>query len=147
MSLKYNKSVIPQARALRKNMTKQENKMWYDFLNKYKPRFQRQKTIGDYIVDFFCAKAFLALEIDGEQHYKKDGFEYDKIRTAHLNNMGVTVMRVTNREVDNYFDIVCEQIDRVVKSQLSEKPSKEKTGKEIKQRITEKTSVSSPLTR
>ncbi len=69
MSLEYNKKLIPRAKELRKNMTKQENHLWYDFLRIYPVRFQRQKTIDNYIADFYCHKAKLIIELDGSQHF------------------------------------------------------------------------------
>ena len=79
---KYNKDNIPLAKALRKNMTKWERKLWYEYLNKHPIRFQRQKAIGNYIVDFYCAKALLAVELDGEWHCDEVQSEQDKLRIA-----------------------------------------------------------------
>ena len=77
MSLEYNKELIPRAKELRKNMTRQEKHLWYDYLSAYPVRFQRQKTIGSVIVDFFCAKAKLVVELDGGPHYTRQGKAYD----------------------------------------------------------------------
>ena len=68
----YNKSNIPLAKTLRKNMTPWERKLWYDFLRGYPIRFQRQKAIGNYITDFYCAKAHLVIELDGSGHYSEE---------------------------------------------------------------------------
>lgn len=68
MSLKYNGKNISASKNLRKNATPQENHLWYDFLSTYEVRFQSQKVIGNYIVDFYCHKAKLVVEIDGAQH-------------------------------------------------------------------------------
>ena len=65
----YNKVNIPLAKTLRKNMTPWERKLWYEFLRSYPIRFQRQKAIGNYIVDFYCAKVGLVIELDGGGHY------------------------------------------------------------------------------
>ena len=73
MSLEYNKNLIPRAKELRKNAMPQENHPWYDFLRSYKPRFQRQKTIGQFIADFYCEKAKLVIELDGSQHFTPEG--------------------------------------------------------------------------
>ena len=73
MSLEYNKNLIPRAKELRHNATLQENRLWYDFLSSYPIRFQRQKTIGNFIVDFYSHRAKLVIEIDGGQHYTDDG--------------------------------------------------------------------------
>ena len=81
MSLKYKKKLIPLAKMMRKNMTRHEKHLWYDFLNKYPTRFQRQKTIDGYIADFYCHKAKLVVELDGTQHYENKAIEYDTERT------------------------------------------------------------------
>ena len=73
MDRKHNKSIVPYAKELRKNMTKEENHLWYDFLREYPVRFSRQKVLGKYIADFYCAKAKLIVELDGAQHFKEDG--------------------------------------------------------------------------
>ncbi|MBR5218113.1 MAG: endonuclease domain-containing protein [Clostridia bacterium] len=114
----YNKTNIPLARALRKNMTPWERKLWYDFLRTYPIRFQRQKAIGEYIVDFYCAKAGLAIELDGGGHYNPEQDKKDKIRTAKLEEMNLKVVRISNREIDNNFSGVCEYIDLTVKESL-----------------------------
>lgn len=77
----YNKSNIILAKTLRKNMTYWERKLWYNFLRNYPIRFQRQKSIGNYIVDFYCAKARLVIELDGGGHYSELQMQKDKIRT------------------------------------------------------------------
>lgn len=119
MSLEYNKKLIPRAKELRKNMTKQEKHLWYDFLNTYPVRFQRQKTINNYIVDFYCHKAELIIELDGLQHYTEDGMEYDSIRTDILEMYDLEVLRFTNIDIDLHFKGVCEKIDQKVKERLS----------------------------
>lgn len=89
--------------------------MWYDFLRTASPQWNRQRIIGDYIVDFFCAKAKLVVELDGSQHYDEDGLiEYDTIRTDFLNALGLKVLRFTNQEVDRDFLTVCQMIQREV---------------------------------
>ena len=116
MPLKYNGNNIPFAKKLRKNMTKQEKHLWYDFLSGYKPRFQRQKAINNFIADFYCYNAKLVIEIDGSQHYTDDGLKQDSFRTEILEDVGLKVIRFTNYQVDTNFDGVCEYIDMVVKS-------------------------------
>ncbi len=115
MSLKYNKNLIPRTKELRKNMTKQEKRLWYDYLRKYPVRFQRQKTIDNYIVDFYCHEAKLIIELDGSQHYTEEGMEYDTIRTDILELYGLTVLRFSNRDIDIQFNKVCAEIDTKVK--------------------------------
>ena len=103
------------AKALRKDMTPWERKLWYCFLKTYPLRFQRQKKIGNYIVDFFCAKAGLILELDGGGHYDPQSQERDAERTKKLELHGYKVIRFCNRDIDKDFYIVCTVIDREVK--------------------------------
>ena len=116
MSLEYNKNLIPKAKELRKNMTRQEKKLWYDFLVKYPKRFQRQKTIDNYIADFYCHEAKLIVELDGNQHFTEVAQNYDKERTDILQAYGLTVMRFKNSDIDNSFNNVCECINKYIKS-------------------------------
>ena len=112
----YNKANIPLAKALRKNMTPWERKLWYDFLRSYPVRFQRQKAIGNYIADFYCAKAKLAIELDGGRHYTVEQMQKDKLRTEMLAAMNLTVVRICNLDIDRNFSGVCEYIDLTVKN-------------------------------
>ena len=121
MRLPYNKNLIPFAKSLRKNATPQENHLWYDFLRSYMPRFQRQKTIGQFIADFYCEKAKLVIELDGSQHFTPEGITYDEARTAAIETFGVTVLRFTNRDINNDFKTVCTQIDAAVKERLDQR--------------------------
>ena len=114
----YNKKNIPLAKVLRKNMTPWERKLWYDFLRKYPVRFQRQKAIGNYIVDFYSAKAKLVIELDGGEHYTPQNAEKDKMRTKILSDMNLKVLRVCNLDIDRNFRGVCEYIDLKVKESL-----------------------------
>ena len=114
----YNKSNVNLSRVLRKNMTSHERKLWYMFLNKYPVRFQRQKPIGNYIADFYCAKAKLIIELDGSGHYLPNQVLKDRIRTECLEEMDLTVIRIDNRDIDNNFNNICEYIDSVVKKSL-----------------------------
>ena len=118
MSLKYNYNLIPRAKELRRNTTRQENHLWYDFLSTYHVRFQRQKTIGNFIADFYCHQAKLVIEIDGSQHYTDDGLEYDTERTAVLNDFGLRVIRFNNSDIDKNFDEVCKSIDEIVQATI-----------------------------
>ena len=115
MKRKYNRANIAKAKELRKNMTKEERHLWYDFLRDYSVKFYRQKVIGKYIVDFYCAKANLVIELDGSQHFEEEGKRYDEERTAYLKEYGVSVLRIPNNEVNDNFRGVCEYIDEIVK--------------------------------
>ena len=119
MSLKYDGKLIPFAKRLRKEATKQENHLWYDFLSTYKVRFQRQKVIDGYIADFYCHKVRLIIEIDGSQHFETDGQKKDAYRTQVLEGYNLKVVRFTNREIENDFRGVCEFIDLTVNNSLS----------------------------
>ena len=97
-------------------MTPWERKLWYQFLRTYPIRFQRQKAIGEYIADFYCAKAQLVIELDGGGHYTDEQKEYDVVRTQALEKMGLQVLRFCNTDIDHHFRGVCERIDRVVRT-------------------------------
>ena len=110
----HNKSLVNVGRMLRKNMTKEERHLWYDFLRGHQVRFIRQKIIGKYIVDFYCAKANLVIELDGSQHYDEISKIKDIERTKYLKSQGLKVIRIPNNEVNNNFRGVCEFIDSEV---------------------------------
>lgn len=99
-------------------MTPWERKLWYQFLRHYPIRFQRQKSIGNYIVDFYCAKIGLAIELDGGGHYTEEQKADDIARTESLNKMNVTVIRIGNLEIDKNFEVACNFIDSQVKKLL-----------------------------
>ena len=120
MSLRYDHDLIENARDLRKNGTKQEKRLWYGFLSKYPVRFQRQKTIGGYIVDYYCHKAKLVIELDGSQHYEESAKRYDDIRTEYLESLGLQVLRFLNSDVDRRFESVCILIDRTISERIAE---------------------------
>ncbi len=105
-------------------MTKEERHLWYDYLRTYPIRFLRQKVIDQYIVDFYCHDARLVIELDGSQHYESNSLLRDAIRTEHMGNRGLTVLRIPNNAVNNNFRGVCEYIDEQVKTLLEkESPS------------------------
>ena len=106
------------SRELRKNMTPEENKLWYQFLRNYDVHFFRQRVIGNYIVDFYCRRANLVIEIDGAQHYEHDENEYDKKRTEYLKTCGIDVLRFLNKDINYNFENVCVYIDKIVKRRL-----------------------------
>ena len=120
MQSKHNTRLVPYAKDLRKNMTKEERHLWYDYLRSYPVRFQRQKILGKYIADFYCAKANIVIELDGSQHYDPEEKEKDQGRTAFLESYGLTVLRIPNNEVMENFPGVCEFIDTAVRQSLSQ---------------------------
>lgn len=89
--------------------------MWYEFLRNYPIKFQRQKSIGNYIVDFYCAQAKLVIELDGSGHYTTEQIQKDKIRTDYLESLGLTVVRICNLDINKNFYGVCESIDYIVR--------------------------------
>ena len=111
MIRKHNPALTENARMLRKNMTPEERHLWYDFLRIYPVRFLRQKVLGHYIVDFYCAKANLVVELDGSQHYSDKTASYDAARTEFLEGYRLHVLRIPNNAVSQNFRGVCEWID------------------------------------
>ena len=101
-------------------MTAEERKLWYNFLRTYPLRFLRQKIIGGYIADFYCAKAGLIVEIDGSQHYQDGAAEYDAARTEYFGSLGLKVVRLSNIEVNKNFRGVCKYIDKIVNELCSQ---------------------------
>ena len=110
MIYKYNKKLVKNAQELRNNMTKEEVHLWLDFLKKLPVTVNRQKNIGNYIVDFFIASKRVVIEIDGLQHTMIENQEADKKRDEELQNLGIKVLRYTNFEVNNNFNTVCNDI-------------------------------------
>ena len=118
MERKYNKNLLSIARNLRKNMTKEERRLWYEFLRTYPIPFQKQKIWCRYVLDFYCAKAKLVIELDGSQHFEEQGVEHDKERTAFLEQYDLMVIRIPNNLINQDFRAVCEHIDNVVKQRI-----------------------------
>ena len=118
MERKHNEYLKPLARELRKNMTKEEKHLWYNFLNTHSARFSRQKILGRYIADFYSAKANLVIELDGSQHGEEENAIKDEKRTEYLEQFGIMVLRIPNYEVNKNFKGVCTYIDKVVQERL-----------------------------
>ena len=110
----YNKKLKENSQKLRKEMTPQERHLWYDFLKNYPIRFNRQRPIGNYIVDFYSSKAKLAIEIDGSQHYEDKNKKEDEERTRIIKSYGIDVIRFSNYDINTNFEGVCMEIDRVI---------------------------------
>ena len=121
MDYKHNPKLTGNARRLRKEMTKEERHLWYDFLRGYPVRFLRQKVIDHYIVDFYCSAAGLVVELDGSQHFEDASKEYDAKRTAALETRGLKVVRIPNNELNQNFRGVCEYIDLIVQQRIKDK--------------------------
>ena len=99
-------------------MTPHERKLWYLFLRKYPVKIYKQRIIGSFIVDFYCASAQLVIEVDGSQHYEPQALAYDSARSDFLESLGLVVLRFTNWEIDSEFRSVCEQIDLAIQKRL-----------------------------
>ena len=111
----HNKNIVSNAKELRKNMTREEKHLWYDFLRGYPVRILRQRVIGNYIVDFYCAKAKIVIELDGSQHYGETEMQRDAARTTELGKYDLKVIRIPNNEINNNFNGVCEYLDNYKK--------------------------------
>jgi len=114
--MSYENTARHRAQHLRKNMTKEERHLWYDFLKTYPVQFRRQVPVHCSCADFLCTKAMLIIELDGSQHYETSNQAYDSNRTAVLEKKGYTVIRFTNTDINSRFQSVCESIDLIVKS-------------------------------
>ena len=115
----YDHKNVGFARKLRKEMTPWERKLWYCFLTQYQPRFQRQRPVGPFIVDFYCARARLVVELDGGGHYDPVAKSKDDARTAQFEQLGLKVVRFCNLDIDKNFYGVCTVIDQEVKARLT----------------------------
>ena len=112
------KQLCRRAQELRKQMTKEERHLWYDFLKTYPVQFKRQYSVGAYIVDFYCFRAKLIIELDGSRHWEPKTMEYDRKRTDYLQKQGFLVMRFSNLDVMTHFRAVCEAIDTAVNNRM-----------------------------
>lgn len=112
--LPYNPELKERARALRKNLTPAEKKLWYEYLRNFGHPVLRQKPIHHFIVDFYCARLKLVIEVDGDIHYTDEGLLYDKRRTEILEKYGLQVLRFTNHEVLNNFEAVIHTIQQIL---------------------------------
>jgi len=105
-----NRNLTAYAKELRKNMTKEERHLWYDFLRYCTPRFRRQEILGNYIADFYCNKARLVIELDGSQHMDPESLVYDARRTAYFQSLNIAVIRYYNTDIQKNFSGVCQHI-------------------------------------
>ena len=117
----YNPGNLNKAKALRREMTKQEKHLWYDFLKTYPVHFYRQRPIDRYIVDFYCSEAGIVIELDGDQHGEEAAVQYDTIRSETLQKHGLEILRYANRDVTASFEGVCMSIHRAVKERLTQR--------------------------
>jgi very-short-patch-repair endonuclease len=113
--LDYRRRLKRSARTLRRDPTPAERKLWFEFLRDLPVRFTRQKPLGDYIADFYCAREMLVIEVDGDSHFTNVGERYDARRTAELEAKGIQVLRFTNLEVMQQFEAVCQRVREALK--------------------------------
>jgi len=111
-----NKKLTGVSKMLRRNMTEEEKHLWYDYLKNLPQTIHRQKVIGNYIVDFYCAEAKLVIELDGTQHRTKQGMQDDFLRDTFLNKLGITVVRYSNLDILENFAGVCADIKSKIDS-------------------------------
>ena len=117
--MERNETLKSSSRTLRRNQTKEESLLWYNFLSKYPIRFRRQYIIGNYIVDFYCHKAKLVVELDGSQHCETQAIQYDKARTDYLESQGLQVLRISNLDILRQFENVCSFIHSTVQNRIN----------------------------
>lgn len=110
MSKEYNNKLVSNSQNLRRNMTKEERHLWYDFLKILPVVVNRQKVIGNYIVDFYCASSNIVIEVDGSQHYEELGIAKDIARDEYFSKKGIKVLRYSNRDINTKFKVVCQDI-------------------------------------
>ena len=120
--LKKNDKLLNVARILRRNMTRQEKHLWYDFLRYYPVKMYKQRIIDNFIADFYCHSARLVIELDGPQHYTTQGKEHDEARTEILEKYRIHVLRFSNKDVDDNFEGVCRMIDKVINERIENLP-------------------------
>jgi very-short-patch-repair endonuclease len=112
--IRYRRDLTSRAQILRRDPTPAERKLWYEFLSTHPEKFTRQKPLGSYIADFYCAQKRLVIELDGDTHFTEGGDAYDRQRTAVLGFRSIRVVRFTNAEVLRQFEAVCAQIEQAL---------------------------------
>ena len=118
--LEKKKNILANAKQLRRDMTRHEKRLWYDFLRYYPIKIYKQRIIDNFIADFYCHKAKLVIEIDGSHHYTPEGKAYDENRTEILERYGLYVLRFSNLDIDERFQGVCYVIDKTIKERIKE---------------------------
>ena len=116
--IKKNNKLLENARRLRREMTRHEKHLWYDFLQHYPIKIYKQRIIDNFIVDFYCHKAKLIIEFDVNQHYTEEGLAYDEERTQVLNKYDLRVIRFSNLDIDKNFNGACMMIDKIIKERM-----------------------------
>ena len=114
------KILVDRAHKMRKEPTEEENKLWHIILKKIRPRFLRQRIIGNYIVDFCCPKLKLIIEVDGEQHYMPENERYENARTAFLEQKGYKILRFYNSDINKSIKNIAVSIAGICKERAEE---------------------------
>ena len=110
----YRRDLKRPSQSLRRDPSPAERKLWYEFLRALPTKFTRQKPLGHYVVDFYCASERLAIEVDGDSHFSDRAQEYDERRTMQIQAVGVKVVRFSKAEVMHDFEGVCAAILRII---------------------------------
>ena len=122
MDIKKNNKLLNIARILRRNMTRQEKHLWYDFLQCYPIKIYKQRIIDNFIADFYCHSARLVIELDGSQHFTAQGKARDEARSEVFKKYGISVLRFSNASIDKNFAGVCRIIDKTIKERIEKMP-------------------------
>ena len=117
-TMRHNSKLTSRAQELRRNMTKEERRLWYEYLRNHPHRFRRQVTCGRFILDFYCAAAKIAVDLDGSQHYTPEGKQYDAERSEYLVSQGIEVLRFSNTDVLQNLYGVCQMIDIAISERI-----------------------------
>lgn len=118
--IKKNNELLNIAKILRRNMTRQEKHLWYDFLQNYPIKIYKQRIIDNFIADFYCHQARLVIELDGSQHSTKEGQLRDAARNEILEKYGILIIRFSNQDIDKDFRRICDIIDQVIKDRIGD---------------------------
>ena len=110
----YRSRLIARSRELRRASTPAEKKLWFALLRHLPWKFTRQKPLGNYIADFYCAAHRLVIEVDGDSHFSAASEKHDRVRDAKLQQDGARVLRFTNEDVMQRFEGVCLEIMKVL---------------------------------
>ena len=121
-SIPKNNKLLENARKLRREMTRHEKHLWYDFLQNYPIKIYKQRIIDNFIADFYCHQARLVIELDGSQHSTKEGQLRDAARNEILEKYGILIIRFSNQDIDKDFRRICDIIDQVIKDRIGEPP-------------------------
>lgn len=110
----YCKKINQYAKGMRRAMTPEERRLWYDFLSKHPYHFRRQQPCGGYIIDFYAPTLLFAIEVDGSQHFSQDEYARDAERTTYLRERGIHLLRLTNQQIRRDFAEVCSAIENAI---------------------------------